>query len=494
MCERLAMTKRILIVVACTGCSGGSTCSVDADCASGAVCELRGDHPVCVPASEAKIVIGQGLALSGPNQGQGIAVQAGVELAFDEANAAGGIRGRKVEIDFVDDSFQPDVAESVARTMVDAQVSADAPKCPSTAAVSATAISRGPSAVLALLGNVGAPTSQRVAAIAAETGTVYFGAVTGAAALLRDDEAGACARYLFNVRASHAEEARATLELFLAKGVVDHRHLVSFDQDDSYGDSGYTGLVAAYLAAVGPFPSGTDPTTPIARFRYTRNDDTSVPAQAVAAEDYLAQLLTDTTGTVVVGVMMTDTYGAAGTFVDAIRHWQFQNDAQQTTLQKATRLKLMFSNISLVEANALSDRLIAAPPVQTPGGPMSLTDSVYVSQVVPNYATDPSALVAAYRSAIAGHGTPAFLSLEGYLVARVFLAALAAHDGPFTPDGLVDSLEQQTSLDVGLPGDFGFAPDRHQYSNEIWGTALEADGTFRAAYVWREGTPIQLLP
>jgi ABC-type branched-subunit amino acid transport system substrate-binding protein len=464
------MTKRILIVVAWAGCSGGST-----------------------PPDNGTIVIGQGLALSGPNQGQGIAVKSGVELAFAEVNAAGGIRGREVEIDFFDDGYQPDVAETGARGMLDAQDTADAPKCPSTAAVSPTAITRGPNAVLALLGNVGAPTSQRAAAIAVETGTVYFGAVTGAAALLRDDAAGSCARYIFNVRASYVQEARATLELFLAKGVTDNRHLISFDQNDSYGDSGYNGLVAAYVDAVGPFPSGTDPTTPIPRFRYTRNDDTSVPASAVAAEAYFAQLLGETNSTVDLGVMMTDTYGAAADFVDAVRQWQYQQDAQQTQLQKATRLRLFFSNISLVEPNALSDRLVAAPPVQTPSGQVSLTQSVYVSQVVPNYATDPSALVAAYRSAISGQGTPSFLSLEGYLVARVFLAALAAHDGPFTPDGLVDTLEKQTSLDVGLPGDFGFSPDRHQYSSAIWGTALEADGTFRPAYVWHEGAPIQLL-
>jgi ABC-type branched-subunit amino acid transport system substrate-binding protein len=469
MCERIGMTKRILIVVAWAGCSGSST-----------------------PPDSGKIVIGQGLAMSGTNQGLGFAVKSGVEAAFAEQNAAGGIDGREVEIDFFDDGYDPDLAETGARQMLDAQDSADAPKCPSTAAVSPTAITRGPNAVLALLGNVGAPDSQRVAAIAAETGTVYFGPFTGAAALLRDNQAGACARYIFNVRASYLQETRATLELFLAKGVTDPRHLISFDQNDSYGDSGYNGLVEAYLQAVGPFPSGTDPTTPIKRFRYTRNDDTSVPAQAVAAEEYFAQLLSQSNSTVDVGVMMTDTYGAAASFVDAIRQWQYQQDAQQTQLQKATRLRLFFSNISLVEANALSDRLVAAPPVQTPSGQVSLTQSVYVSQVVPYYATDPSELVAAYRSAIA-NGTPSFLSLEGYIVARVFLAALAAHDGPLSPDGLVDTIEKQTSLDVGLPGDFGFGPDRHQYSNMVWGTALEADGTFRPAYVWHEGAPIQLL-
>ena len=30
-------------------------------------------------------------------------------------------------------------------------------------------------------------------------------------------------------------------------------------------------------------------------------------------------------------MMMTDTYGAGGDFINALRNWQFANDSQQTT-------------------------------------------------------------------------------------------------------------------------------------------------------------------
>ena len=482
------MTKRGLIVVVVAACSSNSSspCAVDSDCQAGSVCELHDAQPSCVAADEATIVIGEGLALTGVNQGEGLAVKQGVELAFADQNAAGGIRGRAVEIQFIDDGFAPDVAEQVARDMLDVDVSpSDPPRCPSTAVVSDTAIARGPNAVLALLGNVGSAAVLRAAPVAIETGTVYFGGVTGTPALLRDTSTGDCARSIFNVRASYAEEARATVELFHAKGIADAAQLVSFDQDDSFGQDGYNGLVVAFQDVVGPFPAGSDPTTPIVRFRYTRSDDTSVPAQAQAATDYLTQLLTNRAGPITVGIMMTDTYGAAASFITAVRQWQY--DGAQAGLQKDTRLTLLFSNVSVVESNFLTERLVAAGTVQTPAGPKPYTDAVYVSQVVPNYQTDASDLVQAYAS---GVSSPSFLSLEGYLVARVFLAGLAAHEGPFTADSLAATLEQP--LDVGLTGSFGFTGD-HQYSHSVWGTALQPDGTFRDAYRWTSGSPIVLL-
>ena len=42
----------------------------------------------------------------------------GVTLAFDAQNAAGGIRGRQIVLDFRDDQYQPALAEEDARTLV----------------------------------------------------------------------------------------------------------------------------------------------------------------------------------------------------------------------------------------------------------------------------------------------------------------------------------------------------------------------------------------
>jgi ABC-type branched-subunit amino acid transport system substrate-binding protein len=103
--------------------------------------------------------------------------------------------------------------------------------------ISSTALARGPNAVLAFIGNVGTPTMVRAAPVAIETGTIFFGAFTGASTILRDDKAADCKSFIFNVRASYAQEARATMEYFKKRNVPDYKQLISFDQDDSFGQA-----------------------------------------------------------------------------------------------------------------------------------------------------------------------------------------------------------------------------------------------------------------
>ena len=189
-----------------------------------------------------------------------------------------------------------------------------------------------------------------------ETSTLYFGAFTGATTVLRDTTCATCSKYIFNVRAGYAQEARATMELFKKRGVTDYTRLVSFNQN-SYGDAGYKGLVQAYIDVVGAYPVNANPTTQ-SRVSATRVTTTPRAAQAAAAEAYIADILENSTGTINIGVMMTDTYGAGGDFITALRR-RCANDSQQTSLMKATRLKLYFSNVSFVGPNALSDKLVA---------------------------------------------------------------------------------------------------------------------------------------
>jgi hypothetical protein len=293
---------------------------------------------------------------------------------------------------------------------------------------------------------------------------------------------------VFNVRTSYADEAMAALEYFFDLGVPDAAHLLSFDQDDSFGDAGYDGLAAAYASLRG------DPPAPIPRFRYTRDDVTSVPAAVTAASQYLASLLAADGDDHTVGVLMTDTYGPATTFITQLRQWQYANDAEQAMDHKATRLTLGFVNLSFVGPNALAANLAAAGTIAGPSGPVPYTDGVLVSQVVPNYATDQSDLVLAYDQAIAASGqAPGFTSLEGYAAARIFVAGLLAHAGPFTSDALVGTFEQLDGAGLGLGPASGFGPGDHDYSKSVWGTAIDASGGFQDRYFWSEGTTLSLF-
>jgi len=510
-------TSLFSMLVLSTACSTDFTpqpCGLDSDCATEMVCEQRSAQAVCVPATDAPLIIGESAPVSGANQALGTAMKLGIKLAFDDKNAAGGIRGRQLQLDFRDDSYDPDLAATNTKNLVNMQTMTGlTPKCPSTSMtlagnmgpVATSELDRGPNAVLAILGSVGTATTVRAAPIALETGTVYFGAFTGASTLLRDSTAGACAKYIFNVRASYAQEATATVEYFKSKGVTNYKNFISFDQQDSFGQAGYDGLKMAYLTKIGSFPTNLpDPTTPIARFRYVRNDDSSVPLQVTLTEtNALKQiLLADMTSPVItVGIMMTDTYGAATTYIQMLRTWQWDGATDSDNIPPASkqRLRMIFSNVSFVGPNQLAINLHNLPRVPgavanpTTGDDGTFTSNVVVSQVVPNYQSDSSDVVTSYNNLIAHANppaTPTFTSLEGYVAARVFIAGLEAHKGPFTADSLVTAFESLPDLGLGIGATSGFSKTNHQYSTSVWGTSLLPDGSFKNLYFWTDGSPI----
>ncbi len=495
----LVAIAALSIIASLTSCSvtfHAKACKTDDDCGANLVCGQHTGQSACVSGAEDPLRIGMSAPVTGPSQELGTEMKKGITLAFDGQNAAGGIRGRQIQLDFRDDQYQPASAEIAARDLLDVIAPASSPaRCPSTtesvvagdAPVSTSALIRGPNAVLALVGSVGTPTMVRSAPIAVETGSLFFGAFTGASKVLRDDMAGSCHKYIFNVRASYAQEARATVEYFMKQRVPDARHFISFDQNDSFGQAGFDGLVAALTAIDGAAPSA------LARFRYTRDDQSSVPAQVVATADYLGKLLSDGQSHVV-GILMTDTYGPAATYIKGLRDWQYAQDAEQASTQKGKRLTILFSNVSFVGPNSLAQRLKDAGAAQAADGPRPYTAGVYVSQVVPNYQSDDSDGVHDYLRALQAAGlAPSFTSLEGYLAGRVFVAGLAAHVGEFTPDALVSTFETMPRLNLGLGATSGFTPQRHDYSKSVFGTAITEGGGFSNSYFWSEGSAIQLF-
>lgn len=483
--------------VSCSSTFEAKNCATDEDCGGELVCVAAAGarRNQCVTPDQAPLRIGQSAPASGPSQDLGLEMRRGIQLAFDAQNAAGGIRGRKLELVFRDDQYTPAIAEDNARKLVDVVEGPGAPRCPTTQSppvagqdpFASTALLAGPNAVTAVIGSVGTPTMVRSAPVIVETGTLFFGAFTGATAMLRDTKAGPCAKYIFNVRASYAQEARATLEFFFALKVPDDRHILSFDQNDSFGDAGYTGLVAAYQALRDTPPA-------FQRYRYSRDDVASVPAQSSAAIAYLRSLLAGDSAEHSVGILMTDTYGPGVQFIEALKNWQYATDAEQTSLAKATRLKLYFSNVSFVGPNSLAQRLKDLGNVSTPSGARPYTENVYVSQVVPNYDSDSSDAVLEYKRLVAPTGAaPTFTALEGYLAGRVFVEGLKANKGRFTPDNLVLAFENLPVVNLGLGAGAGFGKDNHQYSKSVYGTSLRADGKFANTYFWSEGSKIQLF-
>ncbi|MEO7252907.1 MAG: ABC transporter substrate-binding protein [Casimicrobium sp.] len=159
------------------------------------------------------IVLGQSVALSGPAQELGREMQLGAKTYFDQVNASGGIRGRKIVLKTLDDGYEP----------------------PRAAANTTQFVEDGD--VLALFGYVGTPTSAASLPIAIKAKVPFFGAFSGAE-LLRTP----MNRYVFNVRASYFDETETIVRQMTQGGVT---KIAVFYQNDSYGQAGLNGVEKA---------------------------------------------------------------------------------------------------------------------------------------------------------------------------------------------------------------------------------------------------------
>ncbi len=126
----------------------------------------------------ASLKFGMSTALTGPAADLGRNMKAGVDLAFAEANAAGGLQGRRLELVALDDGYEPSRTAPNMRQLIEGEN------------------------VLAVIGNVGTPTAVVAVPIAIESKTPFYGAYTGAGVLRRQPPN----RYVINYRASYAEE------------------------------------------------------------------------------------------------------------------------------------------------------------------------------------------------------------------------------------------------------------------------------------------------
>jgi ABC-type branched-subunit amino acid transport system substrate-binding protein len=154
--------------------------------------------------TETAVRFGQSAPFSGPVAGLGLSTRLGIEIAFGEAEAAGGIHERVPELVALDDAYDPDRALDNVRSLV-----------------------RG-GEIFGLLGAVGTPTSKLSERIARGGRVPFVGPVTGTA-FLRTPDRG----HVVNIRASYADEGVALVEHFAAQGLLGN--VAFFYQADAYG-------------------------------------------------------------------------------------------------------------------------------------------------------------------------------------------------------------------------------------------------------------------
>ncbi|MCA3280263.1 MAG: ABC transporter substrate-binding protein [Roseomonas sp.] len=349
-----------------------------------------------------RIVFGQAAPLDGPAAALGTGMRDGILAAFNEANRAGGVHGRKLELIARDDGYEPTRSASVTRQLITEDN------------------------VFALIGPVGTPTSQAAQPIAAEAGLPFIGPFTGAE-FLRDAKLA----NVINLRASYFQETEEMVER-LTRDLGASRIAILF-QDDAFGRAGLAGVQRALTKRNMAL---------VAEGTYERNT-VAVRGAALAIQRGRPD-----------AVIMVGAYKPCAEFIKTARQ---------------LRLNATFVNISFVGSDALAQELGAAGA------------GVVVTQVVPFPGDETLPMVKRYRAALAAaipNATPGFVSLEGYAVGRLAIAALAKAANPPTRESLLNTV-RANSLDIdGMP--LSFSAEKNQGSDKVWLTVIQADGSFRA--------------
>ena len=308
----------------------------------------------------------------------------GIEAAFNAVNANGGIHGRQLRLITADDGYEPArTAETMKRLYEKDQI-------------------------FAVVGNVGTPTAAVALPYALDRKMLFFGAFTGAG-LLRSDPPD---RYVFNYRASYAEETSAVVHYLVKVKRLRPNQIAVFAQQDSYGDAGFSGVTKAVRALGGDEKA-------ILRLHYQRN--------TIDVDDAVEQLKKSRIP--IKAVIMVPTYRAAAKFIEKTRDL-FPG--------------MIYTSVSFVGSTALANELMQLGKRFATG--------VIVTQVVPALEGH-SSLVLDYKAALAKYfpgEQPDYVSLEGYVAANVLITALRRNGTDLDTEKLVQTLENLRDLDIGL--------------------------------------------
>ena len=215
-----------------------------------------------------QVLFGQSAAFSGPAEELGTNMRLGIRAAFHEANQAGGVHGRSLELISLDDSYEPEKAVTNTLQLIEDE------------------------RVFMLMGAVGTPTSRSATPVSVSAGVPYLAPFTGAEFLRTLGPEN-----VINVRASYNQETEEMVER-LTEDLGITRIAVMY-QDDSFGRAGYQGAVEALRRRN---------MSPVGIGLYTRNT-TAVKTALLDIERSLPE-----------AVIMVGAYEPVATFIRWARH------------------------------------------------------------------------------------------------------------------------------------------------------------------------------
>jgi len=364
--------------------------------------------------TDREIRFGMAAPFSGSAKELGRQMKLGIDTAFNRVNEAGGVEGRMLKLIAADDGYEPSRTPDAMKQLYEKDQ------------------------VFGVIGNVGTPTAVVAVPYALERRMLFFGAFTGANVLRHDPPD----RYVFNYRASYAEETDAVVRYLVKLRRIPPRQIAVFAQQDTYGDSGFAGVAKA-VRSLGASDAA------IVRLNYKRN--------TVDVDEAINQLRLQKPP--IKAVVMVATYRAAAKFIERT-HDLYPG--------------LLYTNVSFVGSTALADELMLLGPRYASG--------VIVTQVVPAVSGYSSAVLE-YKNALAKYfpgEAPDYVSLEGYVAANVLIQGLRRTGPQLDTEKLIDVLENTRNFDLGLGASLSFGRAEHQASHKIWGTALDDNGKYQA--------------
>jgi branched-chain amino acid transport system substrate-binding protein len=148
----------------------------------------------------------------------------------------------------------------------------------------------------------------------------------------------------------------------------------------------------------------------------------------------------------------------------------YQPCAAFIKLAHQVKLDATFVNISFVGSDALAKEL----------GPDAA--GVVITQVVPLPEDTSIDLVKRYQAAFKASkpdAKPGFVSLEGYMVGRLVIAALDKVQGEITRKALLDAITNTGTFDLGGVK-LEYSASSNRGSSQVFLTVLQSDGTFKA--------------
>lgn len=325
--------------------------------------------------TDSTITIGMSAPFSGPNGAYGRDMKQVIEAYFGQVNKSGGIAGRKLQLVALDDGYESDRAVANTRSLIN---------------------EKNAFALLAFYGS--SPTTEAMNTVFGPARVPLVGTISGAGTLREPLAANPNGRYMFNVRASYADETEAIVNQLVALGI---QRIAVFYQNDGFGKSGLDGVAAALKK---------HNLAPIAAATVERNSlDVAKAVETIAHASPQA-------------VIMVTLYKPTAAFVRA--------------MHKSGSTPMLMT-LSPVGAELLTQELGAE------------ARGIGISQVVPYPWNDVVPVVREYQKLTAKPGQYSYYGLEGYLMARTLVEGLRRTGKELSRDRLTTALEGMNGIDLG---------------------------------------------